>query len=87
MGRNSYEGPGYASVDFRISREFRVNVRGGLDVSVDFFNLFNRVNVRDVNTVWGGIDINVPPAPQFGFGTPRDVFDPRQVQIGIKLKF
>ena len=87
VGRNSYEGPGYASVDLRVGREFAVTARARVDVSVDFFNLFNRVNVKDVNTVWGGIDINVPPAPQFGFGTPRDVFNPRQMQIGIKIKF
>ena len=87
VGRNSYEGPGYASVDLRIGREFAVNGRARVDLTVDIFNLFNRVNVKDVNTVWGGIDINVPPAPQFGFGTPRDVFNPRQMQIGVKVKF
>jgi hypothetical protein len=27
------------------------------------------------------------PAPQFGFGTARDVFNPFQKQIGVKLKF
>ena len=62
IGRNSYEGPGYASVDLRVGREFAVNGRARVDLSLDFFNLFNRVNVKDVNTVWGGIDINVPPA-------------------------
>jgi outer membrane receptor protein involved in Fe transport len=87
VGRNSYEGPGYASVDLRIAREFAINGRARVDVSVDLFNLFNRTNVKDVNTVWGGIDIAVPPAPQFGFGTARDVFNPFQTQIGIKLKF
>jgi hypothetical protein len=87
VGRNSYEGPGYATVDLRIGREFALNGRARLDVSVDLFNLFNRTNVKDVNTVWGGIDINTPPAPQFGFGTPRDVFNPFQTQVGVKLKF
>ena len=87
IGRNSYEGPGYASVDLRVGREFAVTGRARVDLSIDFFNLLNRVNVKDVNTVWGGIDINVPPAAQFGFGTPRDVFNPRQVQIGVKVKF
>jgi outer membrane receptor protein involved in Fe transport len=85
--RNSYEGPGYAAVDLRVGREFSLGGRTRLDVSADFFNLFNRTNVKDVNTVWGGIDINTPPAPQFGFGTPRDVFNPFQTQIGLKLKF
>jgi hypothetical protein len=87
IGRNSYEGPGYASVDLRIGREFALGGRARLDLTADFFNLLNRTNVKDVNTVWGGIDINVPPAPQFGFGTPRDVFNPFQAQIGAKLKF
>jgi hypothetical protein len=87
VGRNSYEGPGYASVDLRVAREFAINGRARVDVSVDFFNLFNRTNVKDVNTVWGGNDVNVPPAPQFGFGTARDVFNPFQTQVGVKLKF
>jgi outer membrane receptor protein involved in Fe transport len=87
IGRNSYEGPGYASVDLRIAREFAVYGRARLDVSVDLFNLFNRVNVKDVNTVWGGVDINTAPAALFGFGTPRDVFNPFQTQLGVKLKF
>ena len=87
VGRNSYEGPGYASVDLRIAREFALRDRARLQISLDFFNLFNRTNVKDVNTVWGGIDTNVPPAPQFGFGTARDVFNPFQTQIGAKLKF
>jgi hypothetical protein len=87
IGRNSYEGPGYAAVDVRIAREFAVGGGARLDVSLDLFNLFNRTNVKDVNTVWGGIDINTPPATQFGFGTARDVFNPFQAQIGFKLKF
>jgi outer membrane receptor protein involved in Fe transport len=87
VGRNSYEGPGYASVDLRLAREFEINDRARVDVSLDLFNLFNRDNVKDVNTVWGGIDTSVPPLPQFGFGTPRDVFNPFQTQIGVKLKF
>ena len=87
IGRNSYEGPGYAAVDVRIARDFVLRGTTRLEVSADLFNLFNRTNVKDVNTVWGGIDINTPPAPQFGFGTPRDVFNPFQTQIGIKLRF
>jgi hypothetical protein len=78
---------GYASVDLRVAREFAINGRTRIDVSLDLFNLLNRDNVKDVNTVWGGIDASVPPLPQFGFGTPRDVFNPFQAQIGVKLKF
>jgi outer membrane receptor protein involved in Fe transport len=88
IGRNSYEGPGYASVDVRISREFPVASRARLELLLDVFNLFNRVNVKDINTVWGSIDYpNSPPPPQFGFGSPRAVFNPRQTQLAAKLKF
>ena len=88
IGRNAYEGPAYASVDLRVGREVSVNNRARLDLTLDVFNLFNRENVKDINTVWGSIDYpNTPPPAQLGFGTPRDVFNPRQVQFGVKLRF
>jgi hypothetical protein len=88
IGRNSYEGPGYASVDVRISRQFPVARTARLEVLLDIFNLFNRVNIKDINTVWGSIDYpNTPPPPQLGFGSPRDVFNPRQTQFAARLRF
>ena len=78
-------GPGYASVDLRIARDVRLSEQWTGQFSVDFFNLFNRVNIKDLNTVWGGIDLNV--APISSFNTPRDVFNPRQIQFGAKLVF
>jgi outer membrane receptor protein involved in Fe transport len=86
--RNAYEGPRYASVDLRVGREFSAGGAARLELMLDVFNLFNRVNVKDINTVWGGIDYpNTPPPPQLGFGSPRDVFNPRQVQFAAKLRF
>ena len=88
VGRNAYEGPAYASVDLRVGRDFSVNNQARLELTLDVFNLFNRVNVKDINTVWGSIDYpNTPPPPQLGYGTPRDVFNPRQLQFGAKLRF
>ena len=88
IGRNAYQGPGYASVDFRVARAFALPRETTLELTLDVFNLFDRVNVKDINTVWGSIDYpNTPPPPQLGFGTPRDVFNPRQVQFGVKVKY
>jgi Carboxypeptidase regulatory-like domain len=88
LERNAYAGPSYASIDLRVSRELPVNDRMRLAVMLDVFNLFDRVNVKDINTVWGSIDYpGTPPPAALGFGTPRDVFNPRQVQFGAKLKF
>jgi hypothetical protein len=72
----------------RVSREFPVNERLRLELMLDLFNLFDRVNVKDINTVWGSTDYpGTPPPATLGFGTPRDVFNPRQVQFGAKVKF
>jgi hypothetical protein len=88
LERNAYEGPAYASLDLRVSRELAVNERLRLALMLDIFNLFDRVNVKDINTVWGSSDYpGTPPPAALGFGTPRDVFNPRQVQFGAKVKF
>jgi len=87
LGRNTLEGPGFASVDLRVAREFRLSERVSAEISGDFFNLFNRVNVTDLNTVYGGTDLSAPPNPVLGFGTPRDASNPFQFQYGLKLRF
>jgi len=88
IARNAYEGSGYASVDLRVSRDFAMTTSTRLELLVDFFNVFNRTNVKDINTVWGSLDYpGTPPPASLGFGTPRDVFNPFQTQIGIRIKF
>ncbi|MCI0389286.1 MAG: TonB-dependent receptor [Acidobacteria bacterium] len=87
LGRNTLIGPGFASFDMRIAREFRFNDRLSAEFSADFFNLFNRTNITDLNTVYGGIDLSVDPNPILGFNTPRDASNPFQFQYGVKLRF
>jgi hypothetical protein len=41
--------------------------------------------LRDITTFFGSSDLSVPPVA--GFGSPRDVFNPPQIQFGFKLKF
>ncbi len=87
LGRNTLRGPKFVSLDVRLAREVRFNERVSAEFSADFFNLFNRVNVTDLNTVYGGLILSVPPNPILGFGTPRDASNPRQLQYGVKLRF
>jgi carboxypeptidase family protein/TonB-dependent receptor-like protein len=87
LGRNTLEGPGFVSFDLRVAREFRISERIRAEFTCDFFNLPNRVNITDLNTLYGGTDLSLPPNPILGFGTPRDVANPRQIQYGVKLKF
>jgi outer membrane receptor protein involved in Fe transport len=85
QARNLLEGPSYRSVDVRVAREFPLGGRVRGEISLDVFNLFNRTNIRDLNTVWGSFDPNVPPIASYN--TPRDVFNPRQAQIGVRVRF
>jgi hypothetical protein len=87
LGRNTLEGPGFVSFDLRVARLMRLNERVTAEFSGDFFNLFDRVNVTDLNTVYGGIDLSVPPNPVLGFNTPRDASNPFQFQYGLKVRF
>jgi hypothetical protein len=87
LGRNTLEGPGFASLDMRVAREVRFKERVSAEFSFDLFNLFNRVNITDLNTVYGGIDLNQAPNPVLGFGTPRDAANLFQFQYGLKLRF
>jgi outer membrane receptor protein involved in Fe transport len=87
LGRNTLKGPNFISLDLRVARQLRINDRVSAELIGDFFNLFNRVNVTDLNTVYGGIDLSVPPNPILGFNTPRDASNPFQFQYGLKLRF
>jgi hypothetical protein len=90
LGRNTLVGPEFTkfiALDMRVARSVRLGERVTAEFSADFFNLFNRKNVTDLNTVYGGIDLSVPPNPILGFDTPRDASNPFQFQYGFKLRF
>jgi hypothetical protein len=85
LGRNTMIGPNFATFDARVARPIKLTERLNSELNLDFFNLFNRVNIRNLTTFYGSSDLSRPPVA--GFGTPRDVFNPRQIQFGVKLKF
>jgi len=87
LGRNTYKGDAYYNVDLRLSRSVQLSERVAIEPLVEFFNLFNTVNVIEVNTVWGAPTLETPPNPIFGFGTPRAVAPARQIQLALKLRF
>ncbi|MGH9555400.1 MAG: TonB-dependent receptor domain-containing protein, partial [Terriglobales bacterium] len=96
IGRNTYKGDPYYNVDMRIQRAFPIRERLRAEFSAEFFNLFNIVNVQDVNHVYGAADFIFGPTPQeFGdglttpanFGTPKFVAPARQIQFSFRLNF
>lgn len=93
--RNTFKGDSFQSVDLRISRTFKLTERFSLQGLAESFNTLNTVNVRFYNTVYTAPDF-IPTgtpgtflegSPNPGYGTPRAVFNPRQIQFALRLTF
>jgi len=75
LGRNVFVGPGFASFNLRLQKNVQLGDRLSAEFLLEGFNLFNRINVRSVN-------------PNFKHaGDPLSAFDPRQIQLGLRLRF
>jgi len=85
LGRNTFSGDPYYSVDVRVSREIRASERVSVEPLVELFNLFNTVNVLEYNTVWGSPDLTAAPSPDFG--SIRSVAPARQLQLALRVRF
>ncbi len=99
LGRNTLKGPGIFSWDMRVARDVHFNERLSGEFTFDLFNVTNRANVSDLNTVCE-CDLAAssfsPTAlkgtiaslnPLFGFDTPRQTLNPFQFQYGFKVHF
>ena len=77
--RNQVRGPKFWQVDLAVQKRFRLplgdNTR--LEVRAEAFNVLNQTNFRAPN---GNASSNA-------FGTITGTFDPRQVQLGVRLSF
>ncbi|MEE8585062.1 MAG: hypothetical protein V3T83_09450, partial [Acidobacteriota bacterium] len=81
LGRNTFEGPGFANFDFSLFKDFSLagplSEESKIQFRVEFFNLFNRVNF-------------LQPEPRINFaqfGRSTDTFDAREIQFGLKFIF
>jgi hypothetical protein len=77
-GRNSVRGPAFYQLDMALSKIFDVGFRDArLELRLEAFNALNKTNFRAPNG-------NRSSA---AFGTTTATYDPRQLQIGVKLMF
>ena len=85
IGRNVFRGPGIDNTDMVIGKRFGIHERVSLDLRLEFYNLFNRVQFNQPDNF-------IFDAANFGHST-QEVFRPdgttgaRQVQVGLKLSF
>jgi len=75
LGRNSAVRPYVAFTDFRFAKAFQFEHHLALQVTADAFNLINKNNTLDVNTLYTNA------------GQETAASDPRQFQFGIRLSF
>ena len=82
LGRNSLKSPALTTMDLRVLKYFPVGGVRRLDVVTEFFNLFNRANVSQVNSVFGQ---GLTPMP--GFRQPIAGTGARQIQFSLDFEF
>lgn len=75
LGRNVYWTPHFASLDLRLTRHIPIGENRSIDLSTDAFNLFNSVNVPEVDNSFTQS------------GRPVAAFNPRQIQFSVKVFF
>jgi hypothetical protein len=74
-GRNTVRGPGSWTLDLAATKQIRLGGALKAEFRVEAFNLLNRVNFAPPNG----------NRSSGGFGTITAAYDPRQVQLGLKL--
>jgi Carboxypeptidase regulatory-like domain/TonB-dependent Receptor Plug Domain len=101
VGRNMGIGPGFFGVDMRLGRRFRFNHDGrrSIELIFDAFNLFNRVNFKEVNANTSGVlnldQLGITDFRMRGradlmpssFGGFISAHDPRIIQVAVKFNF
>jgi outer membrane receptor protein involved in Fe transport len=114
--RNGYRGDPLYANDVRLKYRFSIREKRNLELAMDAFNVFNRPNVDEVTSVYGGGTIDFcgatplrykdsasvaiqqgqvacpannggAPFPNPLFGTPRTMFNPRQLQFSARFTF
>lgn len=79
LGRNSANKPMTVFNDIRFARRIRFGERVNMDAIVDIFNFVNRFNVADVSPLCSSTSCTA--------GKPTAAYDPRQVQLGLKINW
>lgn len=80
LGRNTFRGPGFATVDLSLFKDFRMpwlSETGRLQLRLEAFNLFNRVNLF--------LPVNSLSASPLLFGRSTATFDAREIQGAVKI--
>ena len=91
LARNAFSGPGMVNVDVALSRIFKYRERYNLQTRLDAFNVFNHANftgaISPAGTITGFSTLSTSLASTATFGRVQSAFDPRILQVSMKLTF
>lgn len=89
------------TVDVRLERTIPIGEKLHVQAMAEAFNLLNTVNIRYFNTSYGAADFCGPDpgapgcfgatqfyregSPNQSYGTPSAVFNPRQIQLALRV--
>ncbi|MGA3034390.1 MAG: carboxypeptidase-like regulatory domain-containing protein [Terracidiphilus sp.] len=76
---DQFRNPGYADTDFTVKKTTLLAERINLELRMDAFNLFNRVNLNGVDTNYNDTSAN--------FGTTSGTSFPRYLQLAARITF
>lgn len=77
LGRNTFRGPGYATLDLGLFKKFAITERVGALFRFEAFNALNRVNLQGPNTTQNNANFMRTTAAE----------DPRILQFALRLTF
>jgi hypothetical protein len=89
VGRNTIEGPGFAAVDIRFTRDIPLyQDRVGLKLMFEAFNVTNRANFSSITTSQYNFSaVTRVFTPVSTYLLPTATFDPRILQVAAKITF
>ena len=92
LGRNTYRGPSFVSLDASLMKVFRMPWFGraegsALEFRGEFFNLPNRVNLRAPSNTLGTFNAATQRWSNVNFGRSTLAFEGRQIQLALKFRF
>ncbi|MBS1766718.1 MAG: TonB-dependent receptor [Acidobacteria bacterium] len=80
VGRNSLTLPSNSNMDMRLDRKFGMGKKGGFEVMLDVFNLFNHYNETAIQNVLNG-------TTPYGTAQATSQDHNRQIQLGVRFSW
>jgi len=90
VGRDTIQGPNFATVDMRFTRDIHIYERASLRLMFEAFNLTNRANFGTINTTqytYNAATRALTSNAAFLSRTATSPFDPRILQLAAKFTF